>query len=144
MQESMNVAKTVACRVVSNKYLSADDLKKETRGIHVHCPEASVKKDGPSAGIAIAVALISLISNKPVNNTIAVTGEVNMQGEALAIGGLTSKLFGAKRAGLKKVLIPKANERDYKEIIEKFPKLIDETFEVVYIESVDDAITHFL
>ena len=143
MQESMNVAKTVACRVVSKQY-SEDVLKNETRGIHVHCPEASVRKDGPSAGIAISVALISLLSNKPVDNTIAVTGEVNMQGEALAIGGLTSKLFGAKRAGLKKVLIPKANERDFKEIIEKFPKLVDDSFEVTMIASVDDAISHFI
>ena len=104
MKESMRVAKTVSWNLLPK--IIKDNIRKEKPfGIHIHCPEGSTPKDGPSAGCAITVAIISLLLGIPVHNEIALTGEIDLNGSVHAIGGLDSKLDGAKKAGVKKVLV---------------------------------------
>jgi len=90
--------------------------------IHIHVPDGAIPKDGPSAGITISIALISAASGKKAKGTVAMTGEVNLRGDVLPIGGLKEKLLAAKRIGIKKVLIPKDNKRDIEEVSEEITK----------------------
>lgn len=122
MKESMRCAKTVAWNLIPNQ------IKKEINfelkdigsfGLHIHCPDNATPKDGPSAGAAITTAIISRLCNIKVNNTIAMTGEIDLNGKIHKIGGLESKLNGAKRAGVKKVYIPQDNDDDLKIILKK-------------------------
>ncbi|MFO7445977.1 MAG: endopeptidase La [Ignavibacteriaceae bacterium] len=106
--------------------------------VHIHLPEGAIPKDGPSAGITMAMALLSAISGKPASNQIAMTGEITLRGNVLPIGGLNEKLLAAKRNGLSKVLIPKENEIDLKEIQDK----VKEGLEIIPIERIEDAIPH--
>lgn len=106
--------------------------------IHVHLPEGAIPKDGPSAGIAMAMAMLSVISGKPASNDVAMTGEITLTGNILTIGGLTEKLLAAKRNGIKKVLIPKGNEIDLKDI----PVKVKEGLKIVTIDKIEDAIPH--
>ena len=103
--------------------------------IHIHVPEGAIPKDGPSAGVTIAIALISAISGQKAKGNIAMTGEINLRGEVLAIGGLREKLLAAKRIGIKKVLIPKENEKDLEEV----SKDIQNGMTIVFIENVFEA-----
>ena len=117
MKESMRVSKTVAWNLLPNRM--KESIRKDPPfGIHVHCPEAAQPKDGPSAGAAITIAILSLLSNIPVNNTIAITGEVDLNGNILAIGGLESKIEGAKSAGVTMILCPEDNADDLQKIRE--------------------------
>ena len=106
--------------------------------IHIHVPEGAIPKDGPSAGITIATALISCLTGKPVNASIAMTGEITLQGKVLKIGGLKSKLLAAHRSGIKKVIIPAENEKDLKEI----PKKVHEELEVITVKNISEVIQH--
>jgi ATP-dependent Lon protease len=106
--------------------------------IHIHLPEGSIPKDGPSAGITMAMAMLSVISGKPASNDVAMTGEITLTGSILAIGGLTEKLLAAKRNEIKKVLIPKGNEIDLKEI----PAKVKEGMKIIPIDKLEDAIPH--
>ena len=85
------------------------------QGLHIHCPEGAISKDGPSAGAAITTAIYSLFNNKKIDNTIAMTGEINLQGEVTKIGGLDMKISGGIKAGVKTFLYPKSNSREYNE-----------------------------
>jgi ATP-dependent Lon protease len=139
MKESMRVAKTLAWSLIS------DDIKKKIRladpyGIHIHCPEAAVSKDGPSAGTAITVCIISLLANIPIRNNISITGEIDLNGNVLAIGGLESKLEGAKNAGINLALYPEKNEKDLKRIIEENKLLLDDTFSVKSVSKISEVI----
>ncbi|MBI3193723.1 MAG: endopeptidase La, partial [Ignavibacteriae bacterium] len=106
--------------------------------IHIHLPEGSIPKDGPSAGITMAMAILSAASNKPARNDIAMTGEITLRGNVLAIGGLNEKLIAAQRNGIKTVLIPKDNEKDLTEIQEK----VKHGLKIIGIEKVADAIPY--
>ncbi|HET8816936.1 MAG TPA: endopeptidase La, partial [Pseudidiomarina sp.] len=114
MQESIQTALTVV-RSRADKLGIPDDFH-EKRDIHVHVPEGATPKDGPSAGIAMVTALVSSLTQIPVRADVAMTGEITLRGEVLAIGGLKEKLLAAHRGGIKHVLIPKENERDLVEI----------------------------
>ncbi len=122
MKESMMCAKTLAWNIIpkSVKKDIADEFDVYGNfGLHIHCPEASTPKDGPSAGITITTAIISRLCGIKVRNDIAMTGEIDLHGNVHAIGGLDAKLEGAKRAGVKLVLIPKDNEDDYNKILKR-------------------------
>lgn len=106
--------------------------------IHIHLPEGAIPKDGPSAGITMAMAMLSAISGIPASNNIAMTGEITLTGTILAIGGLNEKLLAAKRNDIKTVLIPKDNEIDLKEIQDK----VKEGLKIITIEKVEDAIPY--
>ena len=110
------------------------------RDIHVHVPEGATPKDGPSAGIAMATAIISLMTGIPVRKDIAMTGEVTLRGQALPIGGLKEKLLAAFRGGIKKVLIPYENKKDLVDI----PKNIKKGLEIVPVKTMDEVLTHAL
>lgn len=123
MKESMNVAKTLAWKLSSkSKQKRFLDNVKETKmqGIHIHCPEGATPKDGPSAGTAITIAIYSILNNKKIKNTIAITGEINLQGNVTAIGGLKLKILGGIKAGIKEFIFPKENENDFKKFMEKY------------------------
>ena len=119
MKESMNCALTLAWNIIPDSVRTQLNENKDGLGLHIHCPESATPKDGPSAGLAITTAIISRITNIPIRNDVAMTGEVDLLGKAHEIGGLYSKLQGAMNAGIKKVLIPKDNEKDLNIIFNK-------------------------
>jgi ATP-dependent Lon protease len=104
--------------------------------IHIHVPAGAVPKEGPSAGIAMAVAMISALSGRPVAADVAMTGELTLTGRVMAIGGVKEKVLGALRAGIKKIVLPKDNEGD----VEELPESVREVFEFVYAETLDDVL----
>jgi len=108
------------------------------REIHIHLPEGAIPKDGPSAGITMAMALLSAISGKAASNNAAMTGEITLRGNVLPIGGLTEKLLAAKRNEIKTVLIPKDNEIDLKEIQDK----VKEGMKIIPISRIEEAIPY--
>ena len=108
----------------------------QKKEIHIHLPEGAIPKDGPSAGITMAMAIISAASNRPARNDVAMTGEITLRGNVLAIGGLNEKLLAAQRGGIKTVLIPKENEKDLTEIQSK----VKEGLKIVSIEQIADAL----
>ena len=116
MQESIQAAMTVVRSRQEMLRINSDFHEK--RDIHVHVPEGATPKDGPSAGIGMCTALVSSLTGNPVKADVAMTGEITLRGEVLAIGGLKEKLLAAHRGGIKTVVIPKDNERDLKEIPE--------------------------
>ncbi len=114
MQESIQAAITVV-RGRAEQYNIQPDFY-EKNDLHIHVPEGATPKDGPSAGIAMCTALVSVLSNRPVRADVAMTGEITLRGEVLPIGGLKEKLLAAHRGGIKTVLIPLENERDLRDI----------------------------
>jgi ATP-dependent Lon protease len=108
--------------------------------IHIHLPEGAIPKDGPSAGITMATAIVSALLKVPVRRDVAMTGEITLRGRVLPIGGLKEKLLAAHRGKMKTVLIPKENEKDLKEIP---PKILRE-LEVLKVEHMDDVLKHAL
>jgi ATP-dependent Lon protease len=105
--------------------------------IHIHLPEGAIPKDGPSAGITMAMAMVSAAANLPARSDVAMTGEITLRGNVLAIGGLNEKLLAARRNGMRTVLIPKENEKDLPEI----PALVKEGLKIVPIETIEDAMS---
>ena len=146
MKESMSVAKTLALNLIPTSILdkleNIDDNKKF--GIHIHCPEGATPKDGPSAGTAITVAIISLLCDIPVLNTIALTGEISLNGQVMPIGGLESKVDGGKAAGVKHILCPAKNKKDLNKIRKRINPPEDDDFTVTMIENIYQALNKFL
>ena len=110
------------------------------RDIHVHVPEGATPKDGPSAGVAMATSIISVLTGIPISKSIAMTGEITLRGRILPIGGLKEKLLAALRGGLKTVLIPRDNEKDLAEIHDNVKKNLN----IISVETVDEVIKHAL
>lgn len=120
--------------------LSIDPSFHEKYDIHIHIPEGAIPKDGPSAGITIATALISALTNRYVSREVAMTGEITLRGRVLPIGGLKEKSLAAHRAGIRKVLLPKDNERDLKDI----PDSIRADMTFVPVAHMDEVLQHAL
>ena len=108
--------------------------------IHIHIPEGAISKDGPSAGISMCTSLVSALLKRPVYHDIAMTGEITLRGRVLPVGGLKEKILAAHRGGVKKVLVPKENEKDLKEIPSKVLKEV----EIVLVEHMDEVLPHSL
>jgi ATP-dependent Lon protease len=111
-----------------------------SRDIHVHVPEGATPKDGPSAGIAMVTAIVSVLTGVPVKSEVAMTGEVTLRGRVLPIGGLKEKLLAALRGGIKTVLIPKDNEKDLADI----PDNVKTNLKIIPVSIVDEVLKHAL
>ena len=114
MQESAKIAVSLVRSLASQYNIPTDFYK--TKDIHIHAPQGAVPKDGPSAGVTITTALVSTLTGRPVRHDVAMTGEISLRGNVLAIAGLKEKTMAAYTAGIKKVLIPNANVKDLEEI----------------------------
>ena len=134
MQESIKAAMTVVRSRADKLRINSDFYEK--RDIHVHVPEGATPKDGPSAGIAMCTALVSSLTGNPVKCDVAMTGEITLRGEVLAIGGLKEKLLAAHRGGIKTVVIPKDNERDLEEI----PDNVKKDLSIHPVQWIDDVL----
>jgi endopeptidase La len=130
MKESMNCAMTLAWNILPENIRKEIEENKEGFGLHIHCPEGATPKDGPSAGLAITLGIISRLTNISIRNDVAMTGEVDLIGNAHEIGGLYSKLQGAYQCGINKVLIPFDNKKDL-DII--FKKELEESINIIKI-----------
>ena len=138
MQESAVIGLSYI-RSVSAKYKISQDIFKKN-DIHIHIPEGAVPKDGPSAGITMATAMLSAFTKKKVDCKLAMTGEITLRGKVLPIGGLKEKLLAAKTAGIKKVLVPDENKKDIEEISTE----ITDGLEIVYVTTMEEVLTHAL
>ena len=134
MQESIKAALTVVRRR-SKQFGIADDFYQKN-DLHIHLPEGATPKDGPSAGIAIATALVSVLSGIPVRADVAMTGEITLRGEVLPIGGLKEKLLAAVRGGIRVALIPEENVKDLAEI----PDIIKNRIEIIPVKWIDKVL----
>ncbi len=123
MQESAKIALDYIKSNADRFEINIDDL--EEKSIHIHVPEGAIQKEGPSAGVALTTALISLFTKKPVSSKIGMTGEITLTGRVLPIGGLKEKVIGAYRAMVTKIFIPRENEKDLKEITDDIKKKIE-------------------
>jgi ATP-dependent Lon protease len=147
MKESMSIARSVGWRILPDYIKSKLNEKWKNTvdfGIHIHLPDGSTPKDGPSAGGAITTCLISLLTGTKINNQVAMTGEINLKGHITAIGGLEEKMFGAKKAGAKLVLCPRENSKDLDEIKEKFPNLYDRDFQAKLVDNIWDILEEII
>jgi endopeptidase La len=143
MRESIKFSFTIATNLLKDTYI--DEFKKSyPLGLHIHTPDGSTPKDGPSAGGAFTTALISRILDKKIKNNIAMTGEIETNGMLTAIGGLDCKLMGAKKAGVKFVFVPKENEDDFNKIIKKNTTLIDEDFKVKIVSHISEILEYVI
>ena len=120
--------------------LNIDEKFYRKLDVHIHIPEGAIPKDGPSAGIAMCTSLVSALTRRPSRRDVAMTGEITLRGRVLPIGGLKEKLLAAHRGGIKKVIIPKENEKDLKDI----PATIAKQLEIVTVEHMDEVLPHAL
>jgi ATP-dependent Lon protease len=134
MQESARAALSYA-RANVNLFKVKDRLF-DSRDIHIHVPAGAIPKDGPSAGIAMATALISALTGRPVSKDVAMTGEITLRGRVLPIGGLKEKALGALRAGIRTVIIPQKNKKDLADI----PMNVKRKLKFVPVQNMDEVI----
>src|SRR5262249_30263994 len=134
MQESISAARSVVRRRAQRLGIKQDVFSKTD--IHIHVPEGATTKDGPSAGIAMTTAMVSVLTGIPVKAGIAMTGEITLRGEVLPIGGLKEKLLAAHRGGIKTVLIPEENVKDLQEI----PDNVKNKLEIVPVRWIDKVL----
>lgn len=134
MQESARAAQTY---VISHaNQLGIDPAKIKDSGVHIHVPAGAVPKDGPSAGVALVTALASLYTDRPARSDTAMTGEITLSGLVLPIGGVKEKVLGARRAGIKRIILPKANAKDLPEL----PDEVRSDSEVILAERIDEVL----
>ncbi len=138
MQESIQAALSVVRRRAES--LGIDDSFYQKSDIHIHLPEGAIPKDGPSAGIGIATSLVSILTGIPVRCDVAMTGEITLRGEVLAIGGLKEKLLAAVRGGITKALIPEENVKDLADI----PENIRNALEIIPVKWIDQVLKYAL
>ena len=147
MRESVDYASKIAFSLLSKEEqdkIISDGHDKKGFGLHIHTPEAATPKDGPSAGAAMTLAIYSILTGKRVNNKVAMTGEIDLCKRVTAIGGVDAKLNGAKRAGVTKALVPKENEEDVEKMRRDGLSPEDDTFEIVFIDHIDQVLEHAL
>jgi ATP-dependent Lon protease len=136
MKESAHAAFTYIRSHCESLGIAADF--QDNTDIHIHIPEGSIPKDGPSAGVAMCIALMSAVSKRPVRSNVAMTGEITLRGRVLAIGGLKEKVLAALRAGVKTVLFPRANEKDLADI----PDYVTKRLELIPVAHMDEVYVH--
>ena len=135
MKESVQAALSYARTKAASLGIKEDFYKED---IHIHVPSGAVKKDGPSAGIAMTTAIVSLMTHKPIRHDVGMTGEVTLRGKVLEIGGIKEKILAAHRAGLKTIILPMDNKKDIEEDI---PKEIQRDLAFKFVKSVDEVLT---
>ncbi len=142
MKESAHIAFSVIKILIDDKILDVDkeDIYNKYN-IHIHIPEGATPKDGPSAGITIATAIASILSEKMVDNKVAMTGELTLIGKVLPIGGLKEKLIAAHKAGVTKALIPKKN---YKRDLDDIPQEVKDSIKIVAVDRIEDVLKEVL
>jgi ATP-dependent Lon protease len=138
MQESMQAALSYARSRA--KQFKIEQINFDKIDIHVHVPEGGIPKDGPSAGITVAIALISAFTQRPVRREVGMTGEITLRGRVLPIGGLKEKVMAAHRAGLKTMIVPRKNEKDMVEI----PKKILSDLKFILVDHMDEVVQEAL
>jgi ATP-dependent Lon protease len=134
MQESAQAAMSYV-RSKANEYHIPKNFTRTT-DVHVHIPEGAIPKDGPSAGITLATALVSALARVPVRRDVAMTGEITLRGKILPIGGVKEKVLGAHRAGMKTILLPRDNEKDLADI----PKSVLDTLDIYMVDTMDEVL----
>jgi ATP-dependent Lon protease len=138
MQESARAALSYVRSRSEQLALSPDFYQKSD--IHIHIPEGTIPKDGPSPGITLATALVSALCRVAVRHDLAMTGEITLRGRVLPIGGLKEKVLAAHRAGIKTILIPKENEKD----VEEIPQQVLKNVTLIQVEHMDEVMRHAL
>ena len=138
MKESAKIAVSYS-RSVADRY-SIDREFYKNKDIHIHAPEGAVPKDGPSAGVTMATAIISALSGIKVRSDVAMTGEITLHGRVLPIGGLREKTMAAYKEGIKKVIIPEKNRADLEEVDD----VVKENIEFVFAKKLDDVLDNAL
>jgi ATP-dependent Lon protease len=138
MRESAQTALSYARSFSAGAGFAADYFN--AHDVHVHVPAGSIPKDGPSAGITIATAIVSRLLEEPVDHTVAMTGELTLRGEVMPIGGLREKLLAAVAAGVARVIVPAANRRDLREV----PATVRRRLELHFVSHVSEVLAHAL
>jgi ATP-dependent Lon protease len=139
MQESAKAAMSFVRSRVAEFNLDENFYRKVD--VHIHVPEGAVPKDGPSAGITIATALVSALTKIPVRRDVAMTGEITLRGKVLPIGGLKEKILGARRAGIAKIIIPEENRKDLDEIKDELKKMgVELNLDFVFAKEMDEVL----
>ena len=138
MQESAQAAVSYVRSRADRLDIDKDFYK--NNDIHIHIPEGAIPKDGPSAGISMCTSLVSALTKRPVYRDVAMTGEITLRGRVLTIGGIKEKILAAHRGGIKKVIVPKENEKDLKDI----PSMVIKQIEIVLVEHIDEVLNHAL
>jgi ATP-dependent Lon protease len=134
MKESATAA--VSWVRANSARLNIDHDKMMTSDLHIHLPQGAIKKDGPSAGVALATAVASVFSKRPIRNDVAITGEIDLRGHALPVGGIKEKVLAAHRAGIKIVFMPERNQKDIIDI----PDQVKSEIEIRFMTKIDDAL----
>jgi ATP-dependent Lon protease len=129
-QAALSYARSRAKIKVSKKFFVEND-------IHIHVPEGAIPKDGPSAGVAMATSLVSVLTGKKVKKDVGMTGEITLRGKVLEIGGVKEKVLAAHRSGLKKVILPATNKKDLKEDV---PKEVQKDLKFIFVKTLDEVL----
>jgi ATP-dependent Lon protease len=138
MQESARAALSYTRSKAASLGIKEDFYSKND--VHIHVPAGAVPKDGPSAGVTMAVSLVSALTRRLVSKDVAMTGEITLRGKVLPVGGIKEKMLAANRAGIKKVVLPKENDKDLEEV----PQHVREGLNFVFVESIDEVLKETL